>query len=43
VAHPSVLAALSAALAEANAALAHPLELRPDAARPPGEEEVLHG
>jgi Ribonuclease G/E len=45
-AHPSVLAALAAlpgALDEANAALAHPLSLRPDAARRPGEEEVLHG
>ena len=45
-AHPSVLDALAAlpgALAEADAALAYPLSLRPDAARPPGEEEVLHG
>lgn len=43
VAHPSVLRALPAALAEANAALAYPLALRPDAARAPGQEEVLHG
>ncbi|MFN6956632.1 MAG: ribonuclease E/G [Acetobacteraceae bacterium] len=46
VAHPAVIAALEAlpgALAEANAALAYPLLLRPDAARAPGREEVLHG
>lgn len=46
VAHPAVLAALEAlpgALAEASARLAHPLALRPDPARGPGEEDVLHG
>lgn len=43
VAHPTVLDVLSGALAEANAALAYPLTLRPDAARAPGEEDVLHG
>jgi len=45
-AHPSVIAALSAlpgAVAEAGAKLAHPLLLRADPARAPGEEEVLHG